>query len=696
MHFLNPAALLGLLAVAIPLAIHLLHRGRSRPVPFSNLELLRSLHQSRMRRLQVRQWLILLLRALAVLCLVLAFARPALRRGGPGLLGGSSRVSAALLLDRSYSTRYEVAGRRVYDRLEGTAAALLDLFGDDDELIAIPFDRAPGLPLHRPGRDEVDELAPSTEGTDVGAALRRARDLLGETPPHLHREVYLLGDLTRRGWPAPTPARAPGDTGHADGWLPGAQVYLLPPDATVPANVAVAGLEVDAWLQSRGQRLDLRARIANYGERAARVGASLFVDGQRVQRREVAVPPRSEGAVDLSLAPRRVGRLTGYVEIDADGLPLDDRRHFVLHVPERIRSLALGPDPADAYFVRTALAAAAAADPALEVRTGLLADLTADALDSADVLFLCNLPRLDRAHTRLVHDFVERGGGLVLFPGRTADLSYYNRQLLPGLLPATLVEVTGAPGAEAPASGRVDPAGSRHPLLTGLAGAAGPPVRALFRLVPTRPLANLLQTADRRPVAVEGWVRPGRVVLFALPLDLDWSDLPLDGRFAPLVHRLARHAILPPDHGRSYTVGEPVRRHVPGAAPGDGLQAEAPSGRRRYLEPRHVDGRLYWAIDAIDEPGIWRLRRGDEVVDLFAVHVDGRESDLSRIDAATAERLFAPGQVHWLTEGDGLVEEVRRSRYGRELWRELLLVAVALLLLELWLARAPDASDEPD
>ena len=76
MQFLNPAILAGLVAAALPLAIHLLHRGRARPHPFSDLTFLRQLHQNRMRRIQIRQWLVLLLRTLIVALIVSAFARP--------------------------------------------------------------------------------------------------------------------------------------------------------------------------------------------------------------------------------------------------------------------------------------------------------------------------------------------------------------------------------------------------------------------------------------------------------------------------------------------------------------------------------------------------------------------------------------------------------------------------------------------
>jgi hypothetical protein len=133
-----------------------------------------------------------------------------------------------------------------------------------------------------------------------------------------------------------------------------------------------------------------------------------------------------------------------------------------------------------------------------------------------------------------------------------------------------------------------------------------------------------------------------------------------------------------------------VRRYLPGAAPDDAIQVETPGGRRLYLEPRHVEGRLFWVVERVEEAGVWRLRRGDEVLDIFAVNVDPAESDLTPADAAVVDRVFGPGRAQLWRPGSELKELVLGKRYGRELWRECLALAVALLLVELWLGRAPE------
>jgi hypothetical protein len=84
LSFLNPFFLFGLFAAAIPILIHLFTRRRPREIRFPSLEFLTEVNQSQIRRLKLKQWLLLLLRTLAIIAIALAMARPALR-GTAGL-----------------------------------------------------------------------------------------------------------------------------------------------------------------------------------------------------------------------------------------------------------------------------------------------------------------------------------------------------------------------------------------------------------------------------------------------------------------------------------------------------------------------------------------------------------------------------------------------------------------------------------
>ena len=182
--------------------------------------------------------------------------------------------------------------------------------------------------------------------------------------------------------------------------------------------------------------------------------------------------------------------------------------------------------------------------------------------------------------------------------------------------------------------------------------------------------------------------RTGRVVLFAVPLSLEWSELPSSALFAPLLQRLCRLLGTPSQGAPGYLVGETVRRRLPGTGPGHRIEVRTPSGRRYYQSAEANSEGTFWT-GRPGEAGVWRLEEGGAVIDRFAVNVDTGESDLEEVSPRQLERVFGPGRVVALAADADLREQVLVRRYGRELWREFLFAALLLLLAESWIARAP-------
>jgi hypothetical protein len=107
MTFLNPLILFGLIAAGIPLLIHLFNFRRPQKVDFSSIVFLRELQSTTMQRVKIKQWLLLLLRTLAIASLVLSFARPTLKGSIASVLGGDAESASVLVLDNSLSMRSE-------------------------------------------------------------------------------------------------------------------------------------------------------------------------------------------------------------------------------------------------------------------------------------------------------------------------------------------------------------------------------------------------------------------------------------------------------------------------------------------------------------------------------------------------------------------------------------------------------------
>ena len=137
MTFLNPLALIGLLAAAIPIMLHLLNLRKLRTIEFSTLDFLKELQKTRIRRLKLRQLLLLILRTLLVLLVVLAFSRPTLKGTHIRSLGSHAKTSAVFMIDDSYSMTASDDQGVLLRQAKQAANNLVQLFNDGDEVFLL-------------------------------------------------------------------------------------------------------------------------------------------------------------------------------------------------------------------------------------------------------------------------------------------------------------------------------------------------------------------------------------------------------------------------------------------------------------------------------------------------------------------------------------------------------------------------------
>src|SRR6476620_11122642 len=137
MSFLFPAFLIGGLAVAVPIVLHLLRRDVAPEVPFTAVHLLRKSPVERSKRRRLRDLLLLAARVTALLLLAAAFARPYRANAA----AGAPLVIVAV--DRSYSMtapgRFARAldlAREAIDGAGGSRVALLAFDERADQLAA--------------------------------------------------------------------------------------------------------------------------------------------------------------------------------------------------------------------------------------------------------------------------------------------------------------------------------------------------------------------------------------------------------------------------------------------------------------------------------------------------------------------------------------------------------------------------------
>lgn len=681
MSFLNPLFLFGLAAAAVPILIHLFTRRRPREMKFPSLAFLAEVNRSEIRRLRLRQWLLLLLRTLAVAALALAISRPALR-GTAGLSRNASTTVVALV-DRSGSMGAMAPDGTLLAGARRAIESLLTTLGPADELLLVPYDQGPYPVSARPLGDiarlraETQALATSARATDHTPALELAARALAESHA-LNRELFWLSDFQSTGFAAngdaPEALRIP-----AGPWDQ-ARIYLMPFASVNRANVGLSDASLSPTESGTALSVSADAHGARPGDLSVEV-RDLSGDLE-LGRGYLSLPAQGESSTLLPLA--RLPELGGVAILPDDALPLDNRRVFAAGRAGTVRVLLREDGPASP--LRLALEAGGTAS-GLSVApvdaTGLSARI-----GEADVVVLNDLPRLGPVEQQAVLDYYRGGGGLFVVLGSRAEPAAWNASLLSELGVGALAPLESAvPGA----SWRLRRAVAGHPVLAGFPARPGEALStASFRSIPvigrrggaerTAAQVRVLLEYDRsRPALIEA---PHALVL-AVTLDAAAGDFPLSGAFLPLLHQSVKVLA----RGTAAGSYEPGDRYSAPAGTG-AWRIEDAAGREVPSEMASEAGATRLTSAPLERPGLYRVSRGGVAHNTFAVNPARRESDLTPVTETALVRAFPPGRAHVLRPGADLARRVREARYGRELWGWFVLAALALLVAEMIVARS--------
>jgi hypothetical protein len=137
MKFLFPAFLIASLAIAIPIIIHLFNFRRYKKVHFTNVAFLKAIQQSSNSRKKINKWLVLLLRCLAVLAIVFAFAQPYFETKGKITQGVNYNI---LYLDNSFSMGSVSTDHNLLEEGKDIALQIINGYGADDKFMILTND----------------------------------------------------------------------------------------------------------------------------------------------------------------------------------------------------------------------------------------------------------------------------------------------------------------------------------------------------------------------------------------------------------------------------------------------------------------------------------------------------------------------------------------------------------------------------
>ena len=680
MGFLNPIFLLGILAAAVPLIIHLWRRHQAKTVDFSSLMFLLAAYRQNVRRIQLKHLLILLLRVLIIILIALALARPLLKNRF-AFAGGRTKTSAVIILDNSYSMGYQgIQGGR-FEVAKGMALEIVQSLqrGDSASVILMSDIPDPLFPKLTKDLNQVREAVRRSQisyrATLVPPSLEMAHDIL-EASNDPNKEIYLISDFNRNGWARWN--RVPNRSG--------ARIFLLPLDDEVTDNISIEEVQASSQLIGLGLPIELGVAIGNYSDApVADTTLTLFIDERK--RRSISPQAGAGESVTLTFTHQfeSPGTHTGYLELTADRLPIDNRRYFVLDAYGQIRVLCVG---AQTMYLALALNPSVQGQP----NTGssfLPATASLEALENLtlteyDILILADVPAFSARVQQQLQAFMRAGKSVIYFVGDDVDTTSYNT--FADWLPADVGQpITWQPPVTLSNYKADSPI---FEVFKGedFAGQYAPQFYRGLGLKPAEDAKIVAQLSDGTPFLVERPIDRGIALLFnvsAAQLD-DASSLLVNQNFLPLLQQAVLYTKATQSaHQRNLIVGKPytVNYRWSGVTTTQITRLGDTTHSSETLSLTE-DGSL--TFSGTDAPGIYQVEgqgRDTLLQDFFAVNVDATESELQPLPIQEAvERIGAQTEV--ISESEALERTLNTYRVGVEIWSELLLIALILMLIE--------------
>ena len=736
MAFLNPLFLFGLLAAGIPLVIHLWNRRRFVTIDFSSLMFLTAAHRENARRFQLKQLLILLLRMAIVALIALALARPFLTLGLP-VASVRAKTDLVIVLDNSYSMAYQDVDGVRFEKAKTLAINILDTLRHGDSAALILMSDIPN-PVFRqltPDLESVTKAINDTEvsyrTTNVQPSLELAHEILAESE-QLNKEIYLISDFTQNGWK--NWSRLPNRSG--------ARISLISVTKGEAHNTSIK--EIRPSNQLIGVNLPLQLNVTTMNHSVAPLEENiltLFIGGEKEKTMRFSVAANESLNTTLTYNFFTPGTHIGYFTLTEDRLNVDNRRYFALNVLGEVRVLCVGEET---EYLTLALnphknsrqqsvsvsnqqrdflnARRLTADTMILPTQCTPAEFETFPLEDYDVIILADVSKISRQTNAQLQEFIRHGKSIIAFVSSRSNAKSYN-DLSDVWLPAQLgAALTWTPPQQ------VHTYREEHPVFDvfsseGFSTQYAPQFYNGVTLYPLSESNVIARFGDDTPFLVERSQGTSVVLLYNCGLLTQQAttsntndtstattaytnDLLVNPYFLPMLQQSVLYTATASNNllaweghvGDTYTASYPqsaggkatIRlKNTAGEWNDNTSKPDESEVDNSTAVPIAEDGTLRFR--GIERPGIYQIEVQTQnriQRDFFAANVDTTEGDLTEIPMEqAAARVGARTATDKEAEGTTIEADAYNiNRHGREIWGELLILVICLMLLESFLS----------
>ncbi len=670
MQFLHPGFLYGLSALAIPVIIHLFNFRRYKTVYFSNIKFLREVKEETTSRNKIKHLLVLASRMLAITFLVLAFAQPYLPNKKNQIASG--RKSVGIYIDNSFSMNAMSGGRSLFDQAKIASKEIAKDYSADDQFQLLTNDfegKHQRLVSKQEFMAMVDELEISPAVRTLPEITKRQKDALSRE--NSNSEIaYLLSDFQKN---------------MGEMVLDSSVSYnLIPFTADAQENIYIDTCWFNEPVQLIEQQSQLIVRLTNSGDKKVENNRlALKLNGQTKTMADFSIDAGSSVNDTIGFVLNKPGWNKAELSIQDYPITYDDNYFLSFNAIEKIKVLAINEGHPNIF-----LDALFKNQTEFDYNTISVGSFDPQVLQDKQLIIFDNLKTIPSTLTAATNAYLSSGGAVAVFPSDKCETEAYNRFL-------NNMQANSITGFSEQAQ---DLAGIN--LQQNI-------FKDVFEKVPQNmnlPQAKKYYTFSHSTASNEEAIltlkdgssffsrypyQSGSLYVSAVPLDKNFSDLPVHAIFVPMLYKMAVSNIK--QSNISYFIGDKTRIEV--TAPkiaADKVYKMKGQNVEFIPEQFAVGNKILLGLGGqIKKAGFYTIgTENSDSAQLLALNFDRRESDLTFLTADQLKEKYPQKNVSVVntahTDIAGIVKELDR---GTSLWKLCIILVLLFFAFEIAMLR---------
>lgn len=417
MSFLFPAFLFALLVLAIPVIIHLFNFKRYKTLYFSNVPLLKRIKQESLKKSQLKQLLIMLARMMAIASLVIAFSKPYIPTSNR--TSNASQQVVKIYIDNSFSMKAEGEKGQLLEQAKIKAIEIANSYPASTQFLILTNDLYAGnqFPLNKEQFvKQVSEIKDCPRSPMLSDVYSQAIGSISTSIKKAEKTLYILSDFQK-------------NSTNFDAVKPdsSAWTYLFTFQAGKTNNLLIDSCWFETPGRKIGQAEKLYVRIKNMSEQAYQnIPIRLTINDSLKAIANINIEAREESVQELNYTNNSQGIQLCKIELDDYPIIFDNSYYLSYQVRGKLRALGiLNPQDNGSNYLKALFA-----DDELvgydEVPEN---NIQISQLKNYQCIFLINNQNISSGLKSELTSFVERGGTLVIFPGKMISYVEYNALL---------------------------------------------------------------------------------------------------------------------------------------------------------------------------------------------------------------------------------------------------------------------------